>query len=73
MRPERPELVREQAEPDVDIRELMLALAKVLKRAEMNASHAVEMEPLSVRERMTITDGCAQGHWSLATTARWLA
>ena len=53
VRPERPELVREQAEPDVDIRELMLALAKVLKRAEMNASHAVEMEPLSVRERMT--------------------
>ncbi len=52
-RPERPELVRERVEPDVDMKELLLALARVLKRADMNASHEVEMEPLSVRERMT--------------------
>ncbi len=51
--PERPELVREQVEPDVDLKEILLALAKVLKRADMNASHSVQMEPLSVRERMT--------------------
>ena len=53
IRPERPELVREQIEPDVDLREVLLALAEVLRRAEINASHEVQLEPLSVRERMT--------------------
>jgi segregation and condensation protein A len=31
----------------------MLALADVFHRAELNASHAIQMEALSVRERMT--------------------
>lgn len=51
--PERPEIVRHHADPDVDLRELLLALAQVLKRAEMFQHHAVQLEPLSVRERMT--------------------
>ncbi len=40
-------------EPEVDMREILLALAQVLKRAEMFESHHVEREKLSTRERMT--------------------
>ena len=39
--------------PAVDMRELMLALADVLRRADLHQRHAVEMEALSVRERMS--------------------
>jgi len=53
VRPSRPELVRQHAEPDVDLRELLLALAQVLRRAEMFQKHSVILEPLSVRERMS--------------------
>ncbi len=49
----RPELVREHADPEVDLREVMVALAQVLKRAEMFQRHAVQLEALSLRERMT--------------------
>jgi segregation and condensation protein A len=49
----KPELVREHADPDVDLKEVLLALAQVLRRVEMNQHHQVQMEPLSVRERMT--------------------
>ncbi|MEZ5551596.1 MAG: ScpA family protein [Pseudomonadales bacterium] len=48
----RPQLVREQADPQVDLKEMLLALAQVLKRADMYQRHAVQLEPLSVRERM---------------------
>jgi segregation and condensation protein A len=49
----KPELVRQTADPEVDLREVLLALSQVLKRAEMFQRHAVHLEPLSVRERMT--------------------
>lgn len=39
--------------PHLDIKELLLALAGVLKRAELNAKHQIQLEPLSIRERMT--------------------
>jgi segregation and condensation protein A len=39
--------------PDVDLRELLLALREVLHRADMFTSHHVQREPLSVRERMS--------------------
>lgn len=39
-------------DPDVDMRELMLALSDVLRRADMFTSHHVEREKLSTRERM---------------------
>lgn len=39
-------------EPEVDMKELMIALRDVLKRAEMFSSHQVKFEALSVRERM---------------------
>ena len=50
---ERPELVRQHADPEVDLKEVLVALAEVLRRAEMFQRHAVQLEPLSVRERMT--------------------
>jgi segregation and condensation protein A len=39
--------------PEVDLREVLLALKDVMARAEMFAHHHVQAEPLSVRERMS--------------------
>ena len=41
-------------EPDVSMKELMLALKDVMQRAEMFTHHNIERETLSVRERMSI-------------------
>jgi len=43
---------RERPEPDIDLKELLLALGDVLHRADMFESHKVHLEPLSTRERM---------------------
>jgi segregation and condensation protein A len=40
-------------EPDVDMRELMLALSEVLRRADLFESHQIQREKLSTRERMS--------------------
>ena len=48
-----PEVVKVNIEPAVDLRELLVAFASVLHRAELFAHHAVRLERLSVRERMT--------------------
>lgn len=42
-----------RADPDVDMREILLALSEVLRRADMFESHHVEKEKLSTRERMS--------------------
>lgn len=47
------ELNFEKPLPVVELKELMLALADVLHRVELRTSHQIQMEPLSVRERMT--------------------
>lgn len=39
--------------PDVDLKEVLLAFTDVLKRADMFKHHHIEMEALSVRERMS--------------------
>ncbi|NRB41911.1 MAG: segregation/condensation protein A, partial [Pseudomonadales bacterium] len=39
--------------PDIEMKEILLALSAVLKRAEMFESHHIEKEKLSTRERMT--------------------
>jgi segregation and condensation protein A len=39
-------------DPPVDLKELLVALAEVLRRADMFVSHQVEKERLSTRERM---------------------
>ncbi|MCZ6618539.1 MAG: segregation/condensation protein A [Gammaproteobacteria bacterium] len=49
---EKPELVRQHSDPVVDMKEVLVALANVLKRAEMYERHAVQLEALSVAERM---------------------
>ena len=48
-----PDRDQQRPHPDVDIKELVTALADVLKRSEMFESHQVEMEKLSTRERMS--------------------
>lgn len=41
-------------EPDIDLKELLFAFKDVLRRAEMFSHHHIQLEPLSVRERMSI-------------------
>ena len=48
-----PEFSRPTVHPDVDMRELLVALNAVMHRADMFASHHVEREALSTRERMS--------------------
>ena len=52
VQPQRPELIKQYAEPTVDLRELLMALAEAMQRAERFRHHAVQGEALSVRERM---------------------
>jgi segregation and condensation protein A len=49
-----PDRVVEMRHPDVDMRELLLAMQEVMRRAELFSQHHVQMEPLSMRERMSI-------------------
>jgi segregation and condensation protein A len=39
--------------PDVDLKEVLLALKDVMSRADMFTSHHIQQEPLSLRERMS--------------------
>lgn len=48
----RPDFSRPRPEPDVDMRELLLAFKDVLHRADMFESHHISREKLSTRERM---------------------
>ena len=48
-----PDLNRTRPDPDVDMRELLLALGEVLRRADMYESHHIQREALSTRERMS--------------------
>ena len=48
-----PDLNRSRPDPDVDMRELLLALGEVLRRADMFESHHIQREALSTRERMS--------------------
>jgi segregation and condensation protein A len=50
---EPPDLKRDRPLPDLDMKELLLALGEVLKRADMYESHHIQMESLSTRERMS--------------------
>lgn len=50
---EPPDLNRARPDPDVDMRELLLALGEVLRRADMFESHHIQREALSTRERMS--------------------
>ena len=48
-----PDINRSRPDPDVDMRELLLALSEVLRRADMYESHHIQREALSTRERMS--------------------
>ncbi|MEO6699468.1 MAG: ScpA family protein [Paraperlucidibaca sp.] len=48
-----PDFQRTLAPPQVDLRELLLALHDVLNRADLSVSHQVSRESLSMRERMS--------------------
>ncbi|WP_369413165.1 segregation and condensation protein A [Pseudomaricurvus albidus] len=51
-------------EPDVEMKELLLALSEVLRRADMFESHHVEREKLSTRERMAqVLDKLSGNHF----------
>ena len=48
-----PEFEHEIPFPDVELKEVLLALKDVLKRADMYETHHITLEPLSTRERMS--------------------
>lgn len=39
--------------PEVDLKELILAFQEVMQRLKMSAHHHIQLEPLSIRERMS--------------------
>ena len=47
-----PDIQSERPHPDVEMRQILHALADILRRAEMTRSHHIQLEPLSTRERM---------------------
>ena len=49
----KPDPVRRRAHPEVELKEVLIALAEVLRRAESRQRHSVQREGLSVRERMS--------------------
>ena len=48
-----PDLKRTRPDPDVNMRELLVALGEVMRRADMFESHHIQREALSTRERMS--------------------
>ncbi|MBU2037701.1 segregation/condensation protein A [Thalassolituus sp. ST750PaO-4] len=48
-----PDRIQERVHPEVEMRELMLAFAAVLRRAERFEHHEIQREQLSTRERMS--------------------
>lgn len=44
----------DKPQPEVDLKDLLQSLLDVFKRAELNASHQVHIDALSVREKMTL-------------------
>jgi len=53
-----PEDMRKPPAPEVDLREVLLALREVMARAQMFSHHHIHKEPLSVRERMSRVLDC---------------
>ncbi len=48
-----PVMNKEKPLPEIQLKEMLLVLAKVLKRAESYGHHQIQLEPLSTRERMS--------------------
>lgn len=47
------ELSLEKPKPEVDLKELLYALLEVIKRAELSKHHQIQLEALSIREKMS--------------------
>lgn len=48
-----PEIEREVPRPDVDLKEILLAFADVMRRTELYESHHIQRDTLSTREKMS--------------------
>lgn len=48
-----PDMESQRPHPDVDMKQLLMAFADVLRRAKLTQSHHVQLEQLSTRERMS--------------------
>lgn len=64
-----PDRIQERIHPEVDMQELMLAFASVLRRTERFESHEVKQEQLSTRERMSEVLNQLQGGHFVTFTA----
>lgn len=63
-----PKIDKPKPLPDVQLQEMLVVLARVLKRAEQYAHHHVSLEPLSTRERMsTVLDRVHHAHGQFVT------
>lgn len=58
---ELPELERTRPLPTVELKELLFAFQEVLQRATLVQKHLIRMEPLSVRERMSLVLQALEG------------
>jgi segregation and condensation protein A len=59
-----PDRVISRTPPDVDLKEMLLALRDVFKRADLFSRHAIKREALSVRERMSaVLDRLSDGQF----------
>ncbi|WP_338116334.1 ScpA family protein [Thalassolituus oleivorans] len=59
-----PDRIQERVHPEVDMREMMLALASVMRRAERFEHHEIQREQLSTRERMSdVLEALKGGHF----------
>ncbi|WP_203140845.1 segregation and condensation protein A [Marinobacter mangrovi] len=56
-----PRLPQSQVHPDVELKDMLLALRDVIRRADLFTSHHVEREKLSTRERMSHILSCLSG------------
>ena len=50
---EMPEIHQDRPQPEIDLRELLMAFKDAMARAEMYSHHQIQREALSVRERMS--------------------
>lgn len=53
IRAELPNMKQVKPLPEVNLKELLLALKDVMQRVELNTKHQIVLEPLSIRQRMT--------------------
>lgn len=52
-RAKEPDINSQRPHPDVDMQQLLMAFADILKRAKLTKSHHIQLEQLSTRERMS--------------------